>query len=105
MYIQSLKMDTGHPIQPATRCLLAGTGSILALLVIILNIGGLDLLQSIARSLLSTHEGWMIVLIPVIASLLGYFLSRLNSWLILITGVLVGLAGAWGIIIYAISQV
>jgi len=35
----------------------------------------------------------------------GYFLSRLNSWLILITGVLVGLAGAWGIIIYAISQV
>lgn len=87
------------------RCLIAGLGAVLALLLFILNIGGLDLLKDVATSWFSTPEGWMILSIPVIAAFIGCFLTRLNHWLVLLTGALIGLAGAWAILILIMSQI
>ena len=91
--------------KPSTRCLVAGLGAVLTLIVVILNIGGLKLLSRVILDLPVTLEGLMIFSIPATACLVGYSLTRLNIWWILISGVLIGLLGAWGITLYAISQV
>jgi hypothetical protein len=100
-----IKTETYQPILPATRCLVATSGAVLALTAFILNIGGFDFLSRIVPSLFVTKEGWLILCILVVAALVGCLMKRLKTWWLIFSGCLVGLFGAWGIMIYAVSQI
>ena len=97
--LETMEMSGEHPL-PA-KGLFAALGSLLANLGVTLSIGGLDLVAEIFAS----PFVFQFLLIAALAAVIGFFLHRLPTVSVFLSGIVIGLLGSWIILIRIASNI